>query len=206
VLPVARELTDATVAIAVGAAKREGRTVSCRAGCGACCRQLVPIAPVEARRLAALVEELPEPRRSQVRERFAVAARRLSSAGLLARLEAAPRDAAERRVLGLAYFAQRIACPFLDEESCSIYAERPLACREYLVTSPPERCAEPTAATVRTVELPARISNALARLEPRSGYVPLVLAPSWAAAHPPAAPRPGTDILRSFIASLAPQR
>ena len=45
----------------------EGRTVSCRAGCGACCRQLVPIAEAEARRIRDLVEAMPEPRRSRVR-------------------------------------------------------------------------------------------------------------------------------------------
>ena len=39
-----------------------GVRVSCRAGCGACCRQLVPIAEAEARRIRDLVEAMPEPR------------------------------------------------------------------------------------------------------------------------------------------------
>ena len=33
-------------------ARGRGRAISCRAGCGACCRQLVPLAPSEARALA----------------------------------------------------------------------------------------------------------------------------------------------------------
>jgi Fe-S-cluster containining protein len=34
-------------------------------------------------------------------------------------------------------------CPFLEDESCSIHPDRPLVCREYLVTSPAELCAGP---------------------------------------------------------------
>jgi hypothetical protein len=33
------------------------------------------------------------------------------------------------------YFLQGVACPFLEAESCGIHPDRPLACREYLVTS-----------------------------------------------------------------------
>ena len=41
------------------------------------------------------------------------------------------------RILGREYFQLGIPCPFLEEESCSIYHDRPITCREYLVTSPP---------------------------------------------------------------------
>jgi Fe-S-cluster containining protein len=205
VVPLARSLTDAVVDLASDAALREGRTVSCRAGCGACCRQLVPISAVEARGLAALVEAMPEPRRTQVRERFAAARARLDRAGLLARVEAPPADLAERRELGLAYFRLGLACPFLVDESCSIHAERPLACREYLVTSPAANCAQPSADTVRMVPLSMKVSSALRRVGGAvpGGYVPLVLALSWAAAHPAPGQRPGVDVLREFLGALS---
>ncbi len=39
------------------------------------------------------------------------------------------------------YFQQAIPCPFLAEDkSCSIYEQRPGACRRYLVVSPPTMC------------------------------------------------------------------
>ncbi len=41
------------------------------------------------------------------------------------------------------YFHLGIACPFLEDESCSIHADRPISCREYLVTSPAVNCADP---------------------------------------------------------------
>src|SRR5262249_44693347 len=138
--------------------------ISCKAGCGACCRQLVPISEVEARNIGELVNSLPEPRRSQICARFAEARHRLEKAGLLEKLlhpENWPKD--ERQATGTWYFEQGIACPFLEKESCSIYADRPIACREYLVTSPAEHCAHPSAETVRCVKMPLKFGTALAR-------------------------------------------
>jgi hypothetical protein len=77
------------------------------------------------------------------------------------------------------------------EESCSIHPDRPAACREDLVTSPAESGAHPTQETVRCVPLPLKVSAALrhcatdgATAGRPSGWVPLILAPEWAAAHP----------------------
>src|SRR5439155_26393738 len=161
-LPVFRALADTIVEIAVRAVERRGQTVSCRAGCGACCRQLVPIAPLEARLLAELVESLPEPRRSAIEARFAAARERLAEAGLLDKIEHPERyPDADLHALGLEYFALGIACPFLEDESCSIYEERPIACREYLVTSPAERCARPSAGAIDIVPLAGKASIAM---------------------------------------------
>jgi Fe-S-cluster containining protein len=208
-LPVFRGLTELAVGIGVRKVEAEGRTVSCRKGCGACCRQLVPISETEARVLGHLVEAMPEPRRSEVRTRFAEALRRLDEADLLARLRD-PGTSAGRdlRPVGLAYFALGMACPFLEDESCSIHPDRPLACREYLVTSPAEECARPTAETIRMVPLPAGFASA-ARAVDRDpaaggvGWVPLTLALEWAAAHPddPEA-RPGPELLWEFFQRL----
>ena len=85
-LPMARALTEQIVDLTVTQVEEEGRKISCRAGCGACCRQLVPIAEAEARGIRDLVASLPEPRRSQVKARFAEALLRLDAAGLLAPL------------------------------------------------------------------------------------------------------------------------
>ena len=126
----------------------------------------MPITKIEARYLAELVESLPEPRRTEIRSRFDAAIRRLDEAGLLERLRHPERVSpeTERESLGLAYFGLGIPCPFLEEESCSIHADRPLVCREFLVTSPPEYCADPAGKRVEGVKLPVRLSNVLARL------------------------------------------
>ena len=211
-LPLLQAVTDLVVSVAEGREAREGRKVSCAAGCGACCRQLVPLAPSEAEQIAALIDGLPEPRRSRVRERFGAAAERLTAAGLIDDLRC-PERVSEDQVgaLGLAYFRLGIACPFLEEESCSIHADRPLACREYLVTSPPAHCAEPASGKVQGVRLDARVSHVLRGMDrPARGeaasWAPLILAPEWAAGRPgEPPPRPGPELVREFIERLTGQ-
>src|SRR5262249_41114577 len=77
VLPALRGLVNAVV----GAAET-GKAISCRKGCGACCRQLVPISRTEGEALLALVEAMPKERRKAVRARFADAERRITAAGV----------------------------------------------------------------------------------------------------------------------------
>lgn len=208
-LPVVRALTDALVGVGVDRATRRGEAITCRKGCGACCRQLVPISETEARRLREVVDAMPAERRAAVRQRYAEAHERLDRAGLLALL--LDRDNLEEeaaRKLGLDYFHAGVSCPFLEDEACSIYEERPLACREYLVTTPAVNCARPTADNVRCVELPGKASIALDRLdEPPEKrlvtWVPLGIALEWAETHPDELPRrPGPDLLRELFHHL----
>jgi Fe-S-cluster containining protein len=213
ILPVLQRLSGAVEAEAVAAVGSSGRQITCRAGCGACCRQLVPISQIEARHLARLVEQSPAERRQRARARFAEAVRRLDEAGLLETLRHQERvTSAEKLPLGLAYFRLGIPCPFLEDESCSIYHERPLICREYLVTSPAAHCASPTAETIEMVHLPARFSGMLARFgasspTPAGQWVPLVLALEWVDAHPDqTAPRPGPEWVAMLFQSLSGQQ
>lgn len=157
-LPTARELSRRATEVAVADVEAEGEVVRCHAGCGACCRrQLVPISVVEARALARAVDALPPARREAVRARFAAAVRALERIGLLD--PAAPpgrmllkSDLADPRRgwsdVVARYFAAGVPCPVLEDDRCSLYEDRPLVCREYLVTSPPERCAQLGAASV----------------------------------------------------------
>src|SRR5262245_31566302 len=101
VLPVFQQLADASVAQAEQSSIKSGKPISCTKGCGACCRQLVPISPVEARRLKDLVDEMPDPRRSAIRERFAEARARLETSGMLAKLNSLDSwESGEGRVVG----------------------------------------------------------------------------------------------------------
>jgi methyltransferase-like protein/Fe-S-cluster containining protein len=207
-LPILQWFTDEVVEAARGRVEQEGKTISCRAGCGACCRQLVPISRAEAYQLAELVERLPETRRSEVRRRFQAAEERLAAAGLLEGLMEPTSLAVDTRALGLDYFRLGIACPFLENESCSIHSDRPLACREYLVTSPAENCRQPTAETIEMVDLPARVSKALLAVEQgnakRPTWVPLSLAPRWAASHAEPPPgRSGPELLGDIFQRLS---
>lgn len=209
-LPVIQNFANALVDVAVKAVEDKGKKISCKAGCGACCRQLVPISETEARAIADLVEQLPEPRRAEIRERFAAARNRLQEAGMLDKLLHHERWAEDEvQQLGLDYFHLGIGCPFLEDESCSIHPERPITCREYLVTSPAENCAAPKAGAIDWVPLAGKVWTALARLdEPPPGarylrWVPLILAPEWAVDHPgQKPPRPGPEWLNELFTKL----
>ena len=211
-LPVLQSLTNAVVEIATDAVEAEGKRISCQAGCGACCRQLVPISEVEAGHIAELVENLPEPRRSEIRARFAEAEERIAAAGMLEGLSNTQSlEEGGLQALGMDYFRLGIPCPFLEQESCSIHPDRPLSCREYLVTSPAEHCREPSAATIDQVPIPVKISRGLLRFELSAGqrvvdWVPLSLAPRWAKSHPPGPPRyAGPELVQEIFQHLTGQ-
>ena len=172
-LPVFQQLANAFADGAEEATASEGRPISCKAGCGACCRQPVPITETEVYHLAELVENFEEPRRSEVKRRFRAAAAHFDSTGWYERFadhvgrasgmsveEGFPEGAALIRE----YFAAGIACPFLEEESCSIHPDRPVACREYLVTSPAENCSALSPTNIARVDLALKPSKGLQKL------------------------------------------
>ena len=211
-LPILQSLTDAIIGVASHESQRVGKPISCQKGCGACCRQMVPISQPEARRIRDLVESFPEPKRSQVRERFAEALRRIAEAGLREPLKDSQSwDRAARRRYALKYFAERIPCPFLEEESCSIHPHRPIVCREYLVVTPPENCATPTLETVVGISLPTRIWPIASHIETqREGtdaqpirWLPLIQALEWADSQTEEPPRrSGPELLRAMLERL----
>jgi len=190
VLPFARELTNKVVDTAVNDFLKDDKTISCEKGCGACCVQLVPITDIEAREIATLIKSLPKVKKREIREKFELAKKTFTEAGLWQTLSHPENvDDDNVRELGHEYFAQQVACPFLEDGACSIHPVRPLACREFLVTSPAVYCQKPNENDVVTVDIPSRISNALGRLgehDPHyvSRWLPLIVAPFWQALHP----------------------
>lgn len=209
-----QSFADAVVDSVRKEVEARGERISCRKGCGACCRQLVPIAEAEARQLHALVERLSEPQRVVVRARFREARLSLEEAGLLDKLLHLEQwSDGEGHLLGQRYFQQGIPCPFLEGESCTIYVDRPIACREYLVTSPADNCAHPTSESVACVKLPFKVWTAIARFDDVSPsarfvrWVPLILALDWAEAYgDETALRPGPDLLREFFDHVTGKR
>jgi Fe-S-cluster containining protein len=209
-LPILHAFDDAVLGMAADKTGSDGKTISCGAGCGACCRQLTPIAESEAVYLAEIVAAAPAERRNALRERFRAAVEALGE-DLADRL----RDTAKletmekRRAIGEEYFARGVACPFLEEESCSIHPQRPMSCREYLVTSPAENCRKPSASTIQTVETPLKLSPLLYRFgdgagKDRTRWLPLALALEWAGSEDERRGLrwPGTELFKRFTQSI----
>lgn len=166
-LPFMYAVDDAVIAVGVAQQKAQGRQVSCKKGCDACCRaQPVPVTPAETLALARIVQSLPQAARQRVEARFAAGVERLREAGLLGALsrDDATLDAAHARAMVEAYIRLGMACPFLEGGACSIHARRPFVCRQYLVTSPPTLCADPLQAPVAVVPLPLKPVGAMLKL------------------------------------------
>lgn len=116
-LTVIRGGTDAAVERAVG-----GRPVSCKAGCSACCHQLVSTTLAEAADLVARYPELVRAARPELERQSRALMREASPA---------------------AFFGT--PCVFLGPEGlCSVYPHRPIVCRTHMVSSSSELCASPS--------------------------------------------------------------
>jgi Fe-S-cluster containining protein len=161
-LPVSSEVA----AMARRAAERLGLEVACKERCGACCRQLVPLSPPEAAMVFEFVETMPEPQKSEARKGFDLALGRLRETRFLDKLKRLQDpfiNDEEHEAITNEYFHQQVPCPFLVNESCSIYEVRPSMCREYLVNSPAENCKSPGEGGISRLPVCVRLSEALAR-------------------------------------------
>ena len=193
ILPLMRGLGEEAQALEQRRLLEAGKTVSCQKGCAACCRMLVPISAPEALALARTMDRLDQSERNRLLAQLDLAHQRLAKAGLLKQLtslaESEHPDTDEAiEPLNRAYYALRMPCPFLADEVCSIYEDRPAACRELAVTSPASECQDMTNATIQPVPVAVRISTTLSLLwADLTGTVPklipLPLAVDWATRH-----------------------
>jgi len=191
-LPAFRLIADQLVDVAINNATSEGKSISCKKGCGACCRMAVPVSEPEAHRLRDVVVAMPEPRRSEIQQRFAAGMEVFRQTGLLDNMfQRVSGEQEERNAMANldAYYATGVPCPFLEEESCSIYEERPLICREFLVTSPAENCANIDGVGVKRLPTLARPGDALILIasnpdEKRVASMPMIQILEWTSEHP----------------------
>ena len=210
-LPIAQGLTQIASELASLESEANGKPVSCRAGCGACCRQLVPITQPEAHQLRALLSAMPETAQLEIKRRFADASSKLREADMLQTLSngelwshVKPTEFAD------AYFRLGIACPFLENESCSIHQARPMVCRAYSVTSPAENCQNPTPGNIVMLQHPLpRPSEAFSRAMVGAAegtstpWVPLILALDYASSSSePAAQYTGPHLLSALLEAM----
>ncbi len=203
-LPVFRSVCGSIVRTAVSQASDSGREVSCRAACAACCRHLVPVSAAESAMLQEIIQDMPADEREIIKQRFSQAIRKLDESGILEQLnfEVAP-TGAEYHELAIKYLSLDIACPFLEDEACTIYSERPLVCREYMVVSEPENCLRKNGKPVEAIALPLVASKALFGLEKEANgkdWIALPLALNQAESEPRLSP--GTAIATQFFNKL----
>ena len=194
-VPEAFKLADRIARIGVEREAKLGSKVSCTKGCAACCSWLVRVSIPEALYLYERILECEKHRRDKILGQFHKAREILKDNGLAEKIN---RDLIRKpgdvfydhrlHLLSRRYLALRIACPFLEEKTCSIYSCRPITCRQYYVTSPAIQCINPFEENVRRVSLAFNVADLLDRvvadlLNQPMRMIALPLAVNWAGAH-----------------------
>ena len=193
IVPPMRSLGERAQQFEVESTKKANRGVSCKDGCAACCRMMIPLSPPEAFELLDAVNDLPASHRERVLSRINNIQSKLRESKLGDALEHLAYSSQqftdeELEPLNRAYYSLRLPCVFLEHESCSIYEHRPAACRELLVTSPAELCQDMIRNPIDALSIPLRISTTLAKLWANLmggpiRLIPLPLAFDWATNH-----------------------
>jgi Fe-S-cluster containining protein len=162
-VPLLHHLTDQAVGLAIAQVGREGKELSCRAGCGVCCHQLVPVNPAEVFYMVEKLLQMPLEKRKTPLERFERNQDALVPGGLIEAIGSLG-TTGEINDVAREYFNCGLPCPFLENQSCAIHSWRPVACREYNVTSPPAYCANPFTNKIDTVPFRRIVSDGVGRL------------------------------------------
>ena len=214
IVPLTRRLGDEAAELEIQQAIETGQSISCRKGCAACCRMLVPLSAPEAFALQEYVKQLPADRRTQLLNRLHDTKDRMKQAGLWDRMSdvaEASKQVSDEELdpINQSYYALRIPCPYLENELCSIYEARPAACRELLVTSPAELCQDLVQNPVTPLPISMRMSSilgltwgTLTNSPPR--LIPLPMALEWAARHEEESRRtwPGSSLLDQVLDNM----
>ncbi|MBN2531344.1 MAG: YkgJ family cysteine cluster protein [Spirochaetales bacterium] len=158
-----------------------GKKITCKKGCCACCIQMIPLSIPEVFYLDKLINTLPSAHKKRVKKRFARNKNLLYGSNLLTSLKN-PRKV---RSLDEEYFQLGLDCPFLESGICSIYQNRPFVCREYYVQSPAGLCRSPYTASIQKVKINLNIGALLSSFTAKllglaSTPVPLIIIPDWA--------------------------
>lgn len=181
----AQEICDRLTSARAREVGDQGRCISCRKGCDACCYYVVPVSQPEAANLWRAVCLLPDDKRARALQRFDTAARAILAPGdTTARQHAG--EVLRRGTLDQIskwYRGLNLPCPLLEDGACMIYADRPLACREYAVTSLPALCGTACATVDRIypdVSVAESLQQLSAQAEGRDESILLPLLALWA--------------------------
>jgi Fe-S-cluster containining protein len=169
IVPLARTLCTKITDVVVESIRSDGGRIPCRKGCSACCsRYLVPLSVPEALRLKEEISAAPGYRRISMSKACLLAARRILSQKppkpfMRQTAEASAVSQTDLNLLSSWYASLNIACPFLYNRVCTIYEQRPLACREHFVKGSARAC-KGQRGVAEVVETLVQVPNALAQL------------------------------------------
>lgn len=162
-VPMACQLSQAIVDATSRRIEETDCRIACRKGCASCCSYLVPISPAEAYHIRDEIFKLPPLEQRTLFRSCQHTTRQLIDRRIPDILFSPTHEHEERlKILSDWYKDLKLPCPFLVNHACCIYDFRPLACREYLVTSHSSKCLPESTERSTQVPMPLRIAEVLA--------------------------------------------
>ena len=168
IVPLARMVSAKITDAVVEKTRRDGGRIPCRKGCSACCSSLVPLSVPEVFRLREEILAAPTYQRRLMLRACLLAARRILNRRpprlFVGQTTRSSSDSlAEPNVVSNWYASLKVTCPFHYKGVCTIYEQRPLACREHFVKGSARAC-RGGRGTAEVVEMPIRMTEALGQL------------------------------------------
>jgi len=169
IVPLARTLCNRITEVVVRRTISDQCRIPCGKGCSACCsRYLVPVSVPEALRLKEEIDAAPAYRREPILMACLRQARLILSHKPPKPLtsqteEVSPQKSTNLNLVSNWYSNLKLACPFLYNHVCSIYEQRPLACREHYITGSARAC-KGMRGDAEVLDMPVQLPNVLGQL------------------------------------------
>lgn len=164
--PLARVISTKLALATLERLRESGKSVPCCKGCSACCSYLIPLSVPEA---FCMTEELsampPEEGRTLLQSSLDTARTILERMPKDFNKDESATDSGIRSSqLGDWYAGLRLHCPFLSDNLCVMYDQRPIACREHVVTGPATSCNVEGTDEPDVTKMPVSVLECLGRL------------------------------------------
>jgi Fe-S-cluster containining protein len=160
----AHQLSDIVVRRAIEHQRLCGNPVACSAGCMECCKYAITVSLAEAFALNDMIKFLPrQPKQALLGKMTEAGTKILSSCLSVSETMDTQHAHFSNQLIELSrwYSAMDLVCPWLRNKLCSEYPSRPLVCREFLVTSSPNRCSPKALYGRNIVDLPIKMAEVL---------------------------------------------
>jgi Fe-S-cluster containining protein len=212
IVPTARAIAEKLSLAMVDKLRRNGTIVTCHKGCSSCCNYLVPLSVPEAFCLREEILAMPEEQARATMQLFLNSAIRiLDSKFQESDLNELIHTNTPVQTDNLSewYAGLNLTCPFLSDGICTSYEQRPIACREHLVTGSALLCEAHRVNEPKVVKMPVNILECVCRLtaeleqsEIEAVMMPLAL--PWAQENLGRSERtwPAVTIVKHFVAII----
>lgn len=186
IVPLAHTVADKIIDVTVAKIESDGDKIPCGRRCAACCSYLVPVSVPEAFWLPKQIFTGPAPQRRKMMRACLLASRHILKHQppelFISQKPESLQGPSEVNLISNWYKNLKLQCPFLDNQICTIYQARPLACKEHMVTGSAKAC-KGEHEKAQVVEIPVPMTDVLAHFaaeieetEPETVIMPLLLA------------------------------